>query len=125
MNYSTIPKSKFFNTGYLSKNTIDDMRLNQNLMTQRISNYTDHLYTICQCNPCVCQRNSDSLLINSATLLRYSQAVPVQVPLNDVSLNKCARVCNEAPHCASFTYNNEQTCVLQGPIVPSDSVFVQ
>ncbi len=72
MNYSTIPKSKFFNTGYLSKNTIDDMRLNQNLMTQRVSNYTDHLYTVCPCHlpqSCKCQRNSDSLLVNSATPL--------------------------------------------------------
>ena len=71
MNYSTIPKSKFFNTGYLSKNTIDDMRLNQNLMTQRVSNYTEHLYTVCPClqKPCKCQRNSESLQLNSETPL--------------------------------------------------------
>jgi hypothetical protein len=71
MNYSTIPKTKFFNTGFLRKDTIDEMRLNQNLMTQRVSNYCDHLYTVCPCHQktCKCQRNSDSLLINSATPL--------------------------------------------------------
>ena len=72
MNYYRIPKPKFFNLGYLHKNTIDDMRLNQNLMTQRVSNYNDHLYTVCPYNPsqiCKCQRNSDSLLVNSATPL--------------------------------------------------------
>ena len=50
------------------------------------------------------------------------QAVPVQVTLNDMSLKECARVCKEAPHCAAFTHN-EQTCVLQGAFVPSDTVY--
>lgn len=50
------------------------------------------------------------------------QAVPVQVTLNDTSLKECARVCKEAPHCAAFTHN-DQTCVLQGAFVPSDTVY--
>ena len=71
MNYNTLPKSKFFNTGYLSKNTLGDIRLQQDLMSQRISNYCEPQYTVCLCptKPCKCQRNSDSLLVNYATPL--------------------------------------------------------
>ena len=76
MNYSTLPKSKFFNTGYLSKTILDEARVQQDLMSQKISNYCESQYTVCPCptKPCLwqagpCQRNSDSLSINYATPL--------------------------------------------------------
>ena len=84
MNYSTIPKSRFFNTGYLSKNTLGETRLQQELMSQRISNYCEPQYTVCPCptKPCLwelgpCQRNSDSLLINYATPLPTYELPPL------------------------------------------------
>ena len=44
------------------------------------------------------------------------------MPLRDVSFDACARVCKEAPHCSSFTFENGR-CVLQGSFVPSDTVY--
>ena len=83
MNYSTIPKSKFFNTGYLSKNTLGETRLQQDLMSQRVSNYCENQYTVCPCptKPCPCQRNSDSLLINYATPLPTYGLLPLNKKL--------------------------------------------
>ena len=84
MNYTTIPKTKFFNTGYLSKTNIDEIRLQQDLMSQRISNYCENQYTVCSCHikPCKCQRNSDSLFINSSTPLPTYGLSPINNKLS-------------------------------------------
>ena len=84
MNYNTIPKTKFFNTGYLSKTILDETRVQQNLMSQTISNYCEDQYTVCPCatKPCKCQRNSDSLLINYATPLPTYGLAPLSNTLS-------------------------------------------
>ena len=56
------------------------------------------------------------------------QAQFVEVPLTDVSLERCATICREAPGCKFLTYEpadlrSAATCTLIGSVVPSDQVF--